>query len=94
LGNPSTGLPLPPFTCRPRTATRPLSTNFSAGCCGCLLGTGFGTGLEERRAKEEEEEDWKGREEVGRGLLLGLGLVGPRRSSCERAGAGRGLDTS
>lgn len=32
LGNPSTGLPA---TCRPKTATRPLSTKVRAGACCC-----------------------------------------------------------
>ena len=111
LGNPSTGFPFPPpFTCRPRTATSPFSANFSAGfCCCCWLVSLLlllGKGLEEERSGKEEKES-KGRveeeEEVGRGLLVGRGLVGPlaarRSSGCERWGGkdeevkGRGLET-
>jgi hypothetical protein len=101
LGNPSTGFPLPPppFTCRPRTATSPLSANFSAGFCGFELAAAVSLlldkGLEEEERSGKEEKESKGRDEVGRGLFEGRGLVGEggRRRLEEVGMEGRGLET-
>jgi hypothetical protein len=80
----------------------PLSANFSAGFCGFGLAAAAvsllldNKGLEEEeRSGKEEKESKGGRDEVGRGLFEGRGLVGEggRRRLEEVGMEGRGLET-